>query len=238
MTATHSPNRFLRLPFLFDQQRLTHDLGKCVELEWRDHFNANDYSGEWNGIALRSASGLTRDILAHPSGDEYRDTPLLEACSYFREVLGGFHCEQEGARLLRLAPGSRIKEHRDRGQSYADGMFRVHIPIRTDATVSFRVDGCEVPMKDGECWYANFDLPHSVANDGPHERIHLVIDCKRNVWSDEVFRTAGYDFSEEARQRQPDEETRRRMIEELSRMKTDAAQRLIAHLKNDERGDV
>lgn len=239
MTAptTASSNRYLRLPFLFDPERLKRDLSGCLESEWRPHFNTGDYSGEWTGIALRSATGQTRDILAHPSCEQYRDTPLLEVCPYFREVLESFRCGQEGVRLLRLAPGSRINEHRDRGESYVHGIFRVHIPICTDAMVSFRVDGCEVPMKEGECWYANVDLPHSVANNGPHERIHLVIDCQRNAWSDEVFRTAGYDFSQEERQRQPDRETRRRMVEELLRMNTDTARRLIEKLTGEQRGD-
>jgi hypothetical protein len=233
-----SANPYLRLPFLFDHERLKHDLNKCLELEWRQHFNEKDYSGEWTGIALRSATGATHDILPRPSCDSYRDTPLLEVCSYFRNVLGSFCCRQEAVRLLRLAPGSRINEHRDRGECYERGTFRVHIPIRTDASVSFRIDGCEVPMKEGECWYANVDLPHSVANNGLHERIHLVIDCERNPWSDEMFRVAGYDFSEEERQRQPDADTRRRMVEELSRMNTDTARRLIEELTRDTHGDT
>ena len=237
-SSSPSSNRFHRLPFSFDERRLRHDLNACLELEWRNHFNDKDYSGSWTGIALRSATGETRDILAHPGVNSYCETPLLAACPYFREILALFHCDQEAVRLLRLAPGSRINEHRDRGAGYPYGMFRVHIPITTDAAVCFRVDGFEVPMKSGECWYADFDRPHSVVNNSPQERIHLVADCRRNGWSDELFREAGYDFSAEERSRRPDAKTRRRMIEELSRMDTEASRRLVEALTGEQEGDA
>jgi hypothetical protein len=37
-------------------------------------------------------------------------------------------------------------------------------------------------MKEGECWYLNFNLPHRVKNSGTADRIHLVIDCVVNDW--------------------------------------------------------
>lgn len=229
-------NRFFQLPFRFDTAQLERDLGICLEMHWQEHFNRADYAGDWSGIALRSATGKMQDICAKPS-EGYRDTPLLESCAYFKEMIGMFQCEKEAIRLLRLAPGSVVKEHRDRGAGYAYGTFRVHIPIRTDAAVSFVVDGCELPMKAGECWYADFDLPHSVSNHSPRDRVHLILDCRRNEWSDELFRKAGYDFAEEKRRLEPDAETKRRMLEELARMDTDAARRLIRQLKdgNDQR---
>lgn len=238
VSSSVSPNRFLRLPFVFDEQRLRQDLHICLADQWRNHFNSQDHAGSWTGIALRSATGETQDILAHPTVDGYRDTVLLAACRYFSEVLGSFHCEKEGVRLLRLAPGSCINEHRDRGAGYQHGIFRIHIPIVTNDAVCFRVGGCELPMKNGECWYADFDLPHSVVNNSLHERIHLVADCQRNPWSDDVFRGAGYDFAFEARSRRPDADTRKRMIEQLSRMNTDVARRLIETLQQEQEGNA
>jgi hypothetical protein len=32
-------------------------------------------------------------------------------------------------------------------------------------------------MNEGEAWYLNFNLYHSVENNGRDERVHLVIDC-------------------------------------------------------------
>lgn len=230
MNPKKANNSFLRLPFLFDEGRLQSELALCLEMHWQEHFNQSDYSGEWSGIALRSASGKSEDIYAHAT-QGFRDTPLWQRCLYFQEIAGQFQCEKESIRLLRLAPGSIIKEHRDLGAGYPFGAFRLHIPIRTDSSVSFVVGGSEVPMKIGECWYADFDLPHSVTNNSPRDRVHLVIDCRRNEWSDQLFQRAGYDFAEEKRRNEPDAQTTMRMIEELERMNTEAARQLIRTLK-------
>jgi aspartyl/asparaginyl beta-hydroxylase len=231
MTVTN--NRFFKLPFHFEQELLQQDLAACVSAHWKQHFNQADYSGEWTSIALRSSSGMETDIYAHPDAAGYMDTPLLDQCPYFKKVLEAFDCEKESARLLSLAPGSEIKEHRDPHTAYEYGFFRLHIPLQTSSQVSFRVDGCELDMKSGECWYANFHLPHSVKNDSASSRVHLIIDCRRNAWSDAVFKEAGYDFEEEKRNREYDQETKQKMIEALSLMDTETSRSLVAQLKQE-----
>lgn len=227
---TPGKNSFLQLPFQFDIQKLQDDLDTCLKLNWKPHFNQRDFSGEWSGIALRSSSGNETDILSHP-GSLYKDTPLLEACSYFQEIISMIQCEKETVRLLRLAPRSVINEHRDLGAGYQFGNFRLHIVIRTHADVSFVVDGGEVPMKNGECWYADFDRPHSVKNNSDQERIHLIMDCNRNEWSDELFAKAGYDFSLE--KKKMDDTTFQRMVEELERLDTPTSRSMILKMKNE-----
>lgn len=223
-------NSFLKLPFDFDPLKLQNDLSVCLELNWNQHFNQNDFSGDWSGIALRSSSGKETDILSHP-GSGFKDTRLLDTCSYFKEVGSVFECDKETIRLLRLAPGSNIKEHRDRGAGYPFGNFRVHIVIRTHPDVSFIVAGEKVPMKTGECWYADFDQPHSVVNNSNEDRVHLIIDCIRNEWSDKLFAEAGYDFSLE--KTQPDDETFNRMLSELDRMDSITSREIILKLKRE-----
>jgi hypothetical protein len=190
-------------------------MARCVDAAWTRHINQQDYTGEWTGIALRSPSGSPGDLLSIPGKDGYRDTPLLERCRYFAGILDGLACEKETARLLRLAPGAVIREHRDRGASYADGFFRLHVPISTNDQTRFVVDGEALPMRPGECWYADFTLLHSVRNDGATDRVHLIIDGCRNEWSDRLFAAAGYDFAAEARERGMSPETRRLVIDEL-----------------------
>ena len=87
-------------------------------------------------------------------------------------------------------------------------------------------------MKTGECWYANFNLPHFVSNEGDDDRIHLVIDCLRNDWSDALFTSIGYDF-EEKNTNKYDRKTTLMMIEQLSLMGTEMAEKLIEELKLD-----
>jgi hypothetical protein len=45
-------------------------------------------------------------------------------------------------------------------------------------------------MREGECWYVNFNLAHAVENRGASDRVHLVIDGLVNDWVRTVFDTA------------------------------------------------
>lgn len=49
------------------------------------------------------------------------------------------------------------------------------------------LDGKRIEMAEGEAWYLNFNLYHSVRNKGTAARIHLVIDCKVNEWFRSLF---------------------------------------------------
>jgi hypothetical protein len=226
-------NRFFQLPFQFDVSKLLEDLKHCEAAQWQGHYNKNDYEGDWTGIALRSPTGNTSDLLSAPNVAQFQDTQLLQHCPYFREILDQFACEKENVRLLALSPGSDIKTHRDRGMGYPDGCFRIHIPITTDEQVDFIVDGQHLHMAAGSCWYANFDLPHSVRHRGQTRRIHLVMDCQRNAWSDALFGRCGYDFEAEKQARKYSLDTVLRMIEMLQLQKTEAADALIVRLQQE-----
>ena len=212
---------FHKFDFHFDIDKLVADLEKCQQLNWPKHFNKNDYTGTWSSLSLRSISGQENDILATP-GASFTDTKILEICWYFQSVIAHFKCPKEAVRLLSLSPKSEIREHRDLSSGYKDGFFRIHIPIRTNAQVIFRLNGELLPMQPGECWYADFNLPHYVSNQGENDRIHLVIDCLRNDWSDRLFKQIGYDFEQENVIRY-DRETKLQIIAQLKDIQTDTA---------------
>ncbi len=216
-------------PFSFNQPKLVADLAICQQTEWLIHFNQNDFTGRWSSFALRSISGSELDILATPNAI-FQDTKTLEKCPYFKEIVDSFHCEKEAVRLLSLSPDSYIKEHRDVTGGYEDSFFRIHIPIQTNDKVVFTVNKKPLPMREGECWYANFNLPHFVSNNGENDRIHLVIDCLRNEWSDKLFAENGYNFESEKNEKY-DQKTKLLMIEQLSLMQTETADNMIAKLK-------
>ncbi|MDN3724476.1 aspartyl/asparaginyl beta-hydroxylase domain-containing protein [Aequorivita sp. SDUM287046] len=225
---------FLKLPFHFSEAKLLKDLELCNAYNFTSHFNKNDYSGEWNSIALRSQNGEMDNIFALPQAEEkYKDTALLQKCIYFKEIIDSFECEKESIRLLNLKPGSIIKEHTDYNLGYEDGIFRIHIPITTNEEVHFFINFEEVKMRPKECWYGNFNLPHSVRNDGETDRIHLVMDCLRNDWSDNLFAECGYNFEDENKQTQYSGETKLQMIEQLKLMDTETARALISELQKD-----
>ncbi len=221
------------LPVQFRPADLLDDLAKALRLNWNTHYNTKDYAGTWTSISLISASGNETDTFALPA-TQFIETPLLLQCTYFKSILDQFLFEKESVRLMRLAPGSIIKPHRDLGLAYRFGNFRLHIPITTDEQVQFIVAGKTLPMQIGECWYADFDAVHEVNHHGKNERIHLVIDGIRNAWTDTLFAQAGYDFEAEKKHlnNAPDEKTIRLMIEELERQNNPNTAQLIQQLRS------
>lgn len=225
---------YLKLPFLFSEEKLLNDLELCKNFNFTSHFNKNDYSGEWTSIALRSQNGEMNNIYALPQTEErYKDTALLQKCTYFKEIVDSFECEKEAIRLLNLKPGSVIKEHSDYNLGYEDGVFRIHIPITTNENVHFFINSEEVKMLPSTCWYGNFNLPHSVRNEGKTDRIHLVMDCLRNEWSDKIFAENGYNFEAENQQQEYSRETKLQMIEQLKLMDTETSKAMIAQLEKE-----
>jgi hypothetical protein len=220
-----------QLPISFSIDKLQEDLVICENDLWTPHFNTNRYEGKWTSVSLRSQSGLINDITSFPN-KEYKNTNLLEHCHYFREIMDWFQCEKEAVRLLRLDPQSEIKEHVDNDTSYEDGFFRIHIPIITNDNVFFYVDKKRVPMKMGECWYANFQLRHSVENKSAEPRIHFTLDCIRNDWSDQLFTNMGFDMNEPPKENQYSDEMKQLIIDELSRNPSEAGAKIIADLQS------
>jgi hypothetical protein len=172
----------LKFPFGFDAELLKNDLQRFASEDWTPHFNTSYYEGDWSGIALRAAKDSHVQLYPDPTASIYEDTEMLRRCRYIPEVLATFKCEIESARLLLLAAGSNILEHRDYKLGYEDGFVRVHIPVQTNAQVEFYLDGALLQMNVGEAWYLNFNLKHRVENGGAQDRVHLVIDCILNDW--------------------------------------------------------
>jgi hypothetical protein len=227
-------NAFLKIPFDFSEVKLLADLQICSTFQFTPHFNTRDYTGDWTSISLRSPSGEVNNIVAHAgSWKDYKDTPVLKKCQYFSEIIASFHCEKESIRLLKLAPGSKIKEHTDLDLSYADGLFRIHIPIQTNPLVEFYINHKKVVMDVGTCWYGDFNLPHGVSNLGETDRVHLVMDCVRNDWSDALFKKMGYEFEKERKKEAYSYETKLKMIEALRYLDTVASKELLRQLQEE-----
>ncbi|KIQ20920.1 aspartyl beta-hydroxylase [Flavobacterium sp. MEB061] len=218
-----------KLPISFSIDKLQKELAICENDLWTPHFNTNRYEGNWTSVSLRSQSGLVNDITSF-ANTEHKNTNLLDRCHYFKEIMDWFQCEKEAVRLLRLGPGSEIKEHVDNDTSYEDGFFRIHIPIITNEEVFFYVDKKRVPMKMGECWYANFQLPHSVKNKSAEPRIHLTLDCIRNDWSDKLFAEMGFDLHFSPETTSYSDGVKQQIIDELSRNPSEVNAKIIADL--------
>lgn len=180
----------LRLPFGFDPARLRADLAQVSAADWQAHFNQGIYDGDWSGVPLRAAVGGHLSLYSDPTATGWADTPLLGRCAYFREVLARFACPLLSARLLRLAPGSVIKEHRDHALGLEYGEVRLHVVVATNPRVECRIAGRTHHWAEGECWYADFGQPHGCANRGDTGRVHLVLDCTLDDWLLGLLQTA------------------------------------------------
>lgn len=172
-----------KLAFAFSPEALKADLEKVLPNEWVSHFNKDYYDGDWSGVPLRAPDGAVGTLQAtvFPSV-EFADSPALQRCHYFQQVLSTFRCPIRSARLLRLQPGSIIKEHRDYDLGYEAGEVRIHIPILTNPQVEFILRNRRVILGEGEVWYLDLSWPHRVSNLGSAPRIHLVIDLMVNDW--------------------------------------------------------
>ncbi|MEP6940635.1 MAG: aspartyl/asparaginyl beta-hydroxylase domain-containing protein [Rudaea sp.] len=58
----------------------------------------------------------------------------------------------------------------------------MHIPAHTNRDVELILGGESRSLREGECWYLNFDLGHALANRGVSDRDHVVIDARVNPW--------------------------------------------------------
>jgi hypothetical protein len=183
------PDR-LRLPLSFDPGRLAEDLRGLGSNGWIRHFVPQNYEGEWSVIPLRADASAKHPIMmitSNPTCREWADTPMLAACPYFRAVLSAFDAPLQAVRLMRLGPGSIIKEHSDLELSFEEGTVRVHVPVVTNAEVDFRLNRQRVVLEAGSAWYLRLSDPHSVANRGTSDRVHMVIDAQVNGWISDML---------------------------------------------------
>jgi len=175
----------VRLPVSFDGDRLAEGLNRITGAVWVEHFVKQNYEGDWSVLPLRYSAGATHPILqaySDPSTTEYAYSPLLDSAPEIRAAIDWFQCDLQTVRLMRLTPGSIIKEHCDYDLAAEWGTARIHIPITTNPLVEFMVNRVPVPLEAGSAWYLRLSDPHSVANRGATDRVHLVIDCVTNDW--------------------------------------------------------
>ncbi|MCF2948647.1 aspartyl/asparaginyl beta-hydroxylase domain-containing protein [Paraglaciecola aquimarina] len=180
----------LKLPLIFDTEKMQADLELLENIDWVKHFVTQNYSGEWSIIPLRGPENASHPILmsySDPSCKEFSDTPFLHSLAYLPEVLKSFKCPLLAVRLMKLSAGSEIKTHTDLDLNADMGTARLHIPIITHEKVTFLLNDEVVPFKLGECWYLRLSDPHSVVNRSDIDRVHLVIDVTMNAWLDSLL---------------------------------------------------
>ena len=138
------------------------------------------HKGEWTGIALYSMGGRQSAFPSAAGVDSYQECAELQRAPYYKKILDELRCPKEVVRILFLPPGGHIKEHFDFHTSFQFGLLRLHIPIVTHPEVVFVIGGQRVRWNPGELWFGDFSQVHSVRNDSPIVRAHMVIDVQIN----------------------------------------------------------
>ncbi|KAF0812482.1 L-proline cis-4-hydroxylase [Andreprevotia sp. IGB-42] len=169
-----------RLSLSIDTAPLLAALSRLPAEAWQPHFNTGYFSGDWSGIALIAPAGAHTALA--PGDGEPQPTATFHAEPAWARVLAQIEAPIRAARLLRLGPGARIREHMDYDLAGPGSDMRVHIPLLSHPEVEFLLDGQLVPMQAGECWFLDLSRPHRVDNPTQHARIHLVLDCRRSLW--------------------------------------------------------
>jgi len=175
-----------KLGLSFDPESLARDL-ECLKRVQRLRQPGSYHDGEWVGISLRSAGGKDSARPSLPSRAPFRDCAVLRGTPYFRKVLRTLEVPKLCVRLLFLPPGGVIREHADDIFGFWHGLLRLHLPIVTHRDVRFIIGGRHCDMAPGELWYGDFSRKHSVVNESPVTRVHMVIDVLVNEFMLDLF---------------------------------------------------
>lgn len=228
--------KYLQTPFHFDAYKMQQELLSLQGKKWPLHYQTRHFEGEWSALALRSIDGTSVNPIISPLNDAiYHDTDLLNQSPYFQQVLKTFQCPLLSVRLLKLSAGSVIKEHKDAELFFESGLARFHIPVITNNAVEFYLQGERIHLEEGECWYCNFNLRHSLANKGETDRIHLVIDAAVNKWIKDLFSSNAVINKKEIDDPEPpgmDEHTKKETIRHLRMMNTAVSNHLADEMEN------
>ena len=136
----------------------------------------------WLGIPLRSANGEIGEdglkatgVYNSPDVNLYKDTPAMQP--YIRKIIDEIDAPTFKVRILKLRSKKVIGEHADSFQ--APDIIRLHIPIVTHPLVEFWLDGDQYFIPPKKLSYLNVRKRHKVLNNGPKDRLHLVIDVRQ-----------------------------------------------------------
>src|SRR5215218_5564073 len=183
--------KYLQLKKIFDAEKMQAELAMLNTSVWMQHYNKSMYDGGWSVLPLRSINGSLNNIISIHNDASlervYSNTALLQHCPYLQSVIDYFECEKTSVRLMKLEPRALIKPHSDHELSFEEGEARFHITVKTNPGVIFLLENERVIMQEGECWYLNLSLKHSVRNESDTERVHLVIDIRVNEWIKQLF---------------------------------------------------
>ena len=186
----------IQLKKTFDIEGLKSNLETAVQHFHLTPQEGSYHDGNWKGISLRNIDGNYYNLKSITSYN-FKETKVINYCPYFKEILNNLGFPIYTARLLFLSSDKKIVEHTDDCFGWESGTVRLHIPIITHENVVFKIAGQRCCWKEGELWFGDFSLPHSVHNQSKITRVHLIMDC---IVDKQLLELLPEDISEKIRQ--------------------------------------
>lgn len=126
------------------------------------------------------------DLMARPGQPHesvwYPCAEILPAARMIADYLLQLTASSElgGILITRIPAGGEVKTHHDRGGWHAEHYnAKVYVVLQgNEHCVNYFEDEAYV-MQQGEAWRFNNLVPHSVKNDGPSDRISLIVCMRR-----------------------------------------------------------
>lgn len=161
----------------FDVSSIRHHLAQLNESDWMKH---NRRQQQHKAHVNTHMIPLLYDDdyrFSNPTKHAYYSTLDYEITLLLDLVSRVYDNKGYPLRLLltRLLPNAEILPHTDKGPSLR-WVHRIHIPIQTNALVTFKIGGEILSLKEGELWEINNCHVHNVKNASRMFRIHLILD--------------------------------------------------------------
>ena len=161
----------------YDLDKLKKEIGEITKsCKWYTRNN----SVVWHSIPLHTHNGeinVISNSLRPTQNLIFKPTTTLNKCPYIQSILKDLNTKIYLVRLLRLLSGGIIQEHIDINFNNPN-YIRCHLPVVTHDDVEFYIDSVKYNLTAGSLWYTNVSLRHSVVNNSPIDRLHLVIDLE------------------------------------------------------------
>lgn len=109
--------------------------------------------------------------------------PEWYALPQARPIVFGLMARAEGTRLggiliTRIPPGGRILPHVDDSWHVRHYNTKVYVVLQSNPQCVNRVEDEQLIMAPGEAWYFDNTKEHEVVNDGPDDRISLIVSIR------------------------------------------------------------
>ncbi len=202
----------IQFPFQFDAQRIHGELLAISSAFQTIHSNKIEEERLQGMHLIRPSINGQKD----DHGYTYQLSKELKQSPYLQSILDFFPCDKLQFRIHNLQAKGAISLHRDSDRGLTSGIVRIHIPVTTNPSIYFYVNGERILMQNGECWYADITQLHEVENRSDTDRLQLMIDCQLNDWWKNLLSEQGLDSSFYSK-------WNKHSLEELVTMKTEFA---------------